>query len=193
MDDQMAREENDRARRSRVTGGNNLARLEDLDDYEIADGQPDIRGWKVKTPTDGEVGKVESLIADPVALKVRYIEVKVKREVLGTETDENLLIPIGAAKLNDDNDTVLVSTLPTAGLRGVPRFGRGTLTPEQDRTLCDYYGRDASSSDGDVFFLGIVTSEAPVTDPGNSQGGSRRDIPDADRTGDSGPYASDRR
>lgn len=195
MNDQMAREENDRAdraRRSRVTGGNNLARLEDLDDYEIADGQPDIRGWKVKTPADGEVGKVESLFADPVALKVRYIEVKVKREVLGTEDDENVLIPIGAAKLNDDNDTVFVSEIPTAGLRGVPRFGRGTLTSEQDRALRDYYG-DSSSSDDRALFFAIVSTQPAGSDTGNSQSGTRNDSRDVDGTSDSGPYTSDRR
>ncbi|HEU4747039.1 MAG TPA: PRC-barrel domain-containing protein [Gemmatimonadaceae bacterium] len=196
MNDQMAREENDRAeraRRSRLTGGNNLARLEDLDNYEIADGQPDIRGWKVKTTTDGEVGRVESLIADPIALKVRYLEVKVKREVLGTERDENILIPISAAQLNDDNNTVIVNALPPDGLRGVPRFGRGTLTPEQDRTLTDYYGRDTSSPDDQVLFFGIVSSQSIVDDTGNSEPAIRPDRPDVDRTGDSGPYTSDRR
>ena len=193
MNDQMAREENDRAeraRRSSVTGGNRLARLEDLDDYEIADGQPDIRGWKVKTPTDGEVGTVESLIADPVALKVRYIEVKVKREVLGTDRDENLLVPIGAARLNDDNDTVLVAP-PDTGLRGVPRFGRGTLTPEQDRALCEYYGE--SSSDDRALFFAIVSTQPTGSDIGTSEGGNRSNRSDIDRTGDSGPYSSDRR
>ena len=193
MNDQVAREENDRAeraRRSRATGGNNLARLDDLDDYEIADGQPDIRGWKVKTPADGEVGKVESLIADPVALKVRYIEVKVKREVLGTQRDENILIPISAAQLSDDNDTVFVSALPPDGLRGVPRFGRGTLTSEQDRTLSDYYGPGASPSDDRAPFFEIVSSEPRVSGTGTRQTGSR---PDVDRTSDSDPYTSDKR
>lgn len=124
--------------------GSPLARLSDLKDYEIADGQPDIRGWKVRTSDGVEVGKVDGLIADPTAMEVRYIELKANRDVLGTREDEYMLLPIGAARLNDDDDTVLVDRLPATRLRGAPRFGRQPLTAEHDRTLRDYYGATAT-------------------------------------------------
>jgi hypothetical protein len=36
----------------------NLSRLSDLDDYEIASGDPDVRGWKVYSADGKEIGKV---------------------------------------------------------------------------------------------------------------------------------------
>lgn len=116
-----------------------LARLEDLNDYEIADGQPDIRGWEVCTADGKVVGKVNSLIADTGAMEVRFIEVEASREVLGTAKDEHILVPIGAAQLDDDDDSVRINRLPATGLSKAPRFGRTALTGEQYRQLRDYY------------------------------------------------------
>ncbi len=122
-----------------------LARLDDLDDYEIADGEPDIRGWTVKTADGQEIGKVDNLIADPAARAVRYLEVKVKHDLLGTTEDEHVLVPIGAARLNDDDDVVTVTRMPAVGIRGVPRFGRAALTAENNRSLTEcYYGKNAT-------------------------------------------------
>lgn len=125
--------------RHSATSASRLARLEELDDYEIADGQPDIRGWDVRTPDGTVVGKVDGLIADTGAMEVRFIEVEARRNVLGTATDEHILVPIGAARLNDDDDTVLIDRLPATGLGNAPRFGRTALTGEHDRQLRDYY------------------------------------------------------
>lgn len=131
------------ARRDRA---GRLARLEDLDNYKIADGQPDIRGWKVKTTDGTEVGKVTNLIADTGTMDVRYVETRVKPEVLGTSDDECVLIPIGAARLNDDDDTVIVDRLPAAGLRGAPRFGQGPVAAEHEQALAQYHGAAAADT-----------------------------------------------
>lgn len=120
-------------------GTSQLARLEDLKDYEIADGQPDIRGWDVRTADGTVVGKVDSLIADTGAMEVRFIEVEANRNVLGTPKAEHILVPIGAAQLNDEDDSVRIDRLPATGLRSAPRFGRTSLTSDHDRQLRDYY------------------------------------------------------
>lgn len=134
---------NDSNRNMRTASG--LARLDELDDFEIADGEPDIRGWTVKTADGQEVGEVANLIADPAAREVRYIEVKVKHELLGTKADEHVLMPIGIVRLNDDDDVVTVNRLPSTGLRGIPRYGLVPLTAENDRSLADhYYGKNAT-------------------------------------------------
>ena len=125
--------------RNAGTGASRLARLDELDDFEIADGQPDIRGWDVRTPDGMKVGKVDGLIADTGAMEVRFIEVEASRNVLGTAKDEHILVPIGAARLNDDDDTVHIDRLPATGLGKAPRFGRTALTGEHDRQLRDYY------------------------------------------------------
>jgi uncharacterized protein (TIGR02271 family) len=146
MTDRLHRDD---ARTTRAAGsraGHRLARLDDLDDFEIADGEPDIRGWSVKTADGREVGEVENLIADPDAMEVRYLEVKVKHELLGTKDDEQVLVPISQAQLHEDDDTVLISALSASRLRETPRFGRASLTAENDRALYSHYGQEGPSS-----------------------------------------------
>ncbi|HEY0778990.1 MAG TPA: PRC-barrel domain-containing protein, partial [Gemmatirosa sp.] len=58
-----------------------LGRLNDLDEYKVADGYPDIRGWDVRTSDGSAVGKVGDLIVDTAALRVRYLDVEVDRSV----------------------------------------------------------------------------------------------------------------
>ena len=58
----------------------NLRRLGELDNFEVASDDPDVRGWDVKTRDGREVGEVEELIVDPSARKVRYLEVDLNRE-----------------------------------------------------------------------------------------------------------------
>lgn len=89
---------------------------------------------------DGQViGKVDGLIADTGAMQVRFIEVQVNRTILGSPTEEHLIVPIGAAQLDEDDDTVRIVRLPASGLGRAPRFGSAALTDEHERQLCEYY------------------------------------------------------
>jgi hypothetical protein len=45
------------------------------DDFAVADGEPDVRGWDVVTTDQRTIGKVDDLLADPAALKVKYLTV----------------------------------------------------------------------------------------------------------------------
>ncbi|HSD63239.1 MAG TPA: PRC-barrel domain-containing protein, partial [Ignavibacteriaceae bacterium] len=51
-----------------------LYRLSDLADYEVADRDPDVRGWEVVS-ADKKVGTVDELIVDPDDMKVRYLDI----------------------------------------------------------------------------------------------------------------------
>lgn len=116
-----------------------LARLDDLDDYEVADGEPDPRGWNVRTQDGREVGTVESLICDPAAYEVRYLHVRAKHEVLGTEEDSDLLIPIGTARIDDDRDAIIIPHLPGSGFRGAPLYNGASVTADHENSVCDFY------------------------------------------------------
>ncbi len=97
---------------------------------------------------------MDGLIVDPDARSVRYMEVNVKHEVLGTKDDEHVLVPLATARLNDDDDTVLIKRLPAAGLRGAPRFGRQSLSADDDRALVIFYALepDRSKDESKDFF-----------------------------------------
>lgn len=70
-------------------------------DYEIVDGEPDIRGWKVKNQAGQSLGEVDDLLFDPQSQQVRYIIVDLKDADLPIEDDKKILVPIGVAALYD--------------------------------------------------------------------------------------------
>lgn len=135
----------EREQLARVPGAANLARLDDLDDFEIADGEPDIRGWDVKTAANGKIGTIDTLIVDPAAMQVRYMEVKVDKDVLGTDDDCDVLVPISTARLDDDNDVVFIDHLPTTGLTGAPQYSGGPITADDEKLLVVFYGPELTS------------------------------------------------
>ena len=128
-----------------------LVRLEDLKNFKVAEGDSDIRGWSVKTPDGRKVGKVEELIVDPAERRVRYMEVKADRKVLGVDDDRHILVPIGTARLDEKGNDVLLERLPAQGLAGVPAWKRGPITREYETSLRNYYGAAAVDSSSDYY------------------------------------------
>ncbi len=125
-----------------------LGRLNDLDEFKVADGYPDIRGWDVRT-TDGQsVGTVGDLIVDTTALRVRYLDVEVDRAVAGAarrghgagttvDNDRHTLLPIGNVQLDEKDDRVLVDGYTLEQIAGLPRYGGQSISREYERTLRD--------------------------------------------------------
>ena len=133
-----------------------LAHLDDLDDFKVADGEPDIRGWSVRTSDDRELGEVTDLLVDCGAMKVRYMEVQLDGEALGLDEDRHVLVPIGAARLHDDEDVVMLRHRSVEML-GLPSYQRGAMAAGRERALRDTYGRGAAAdartqrADGDLY------------------------------------------
>lgn len=71
-------------------------------DYEIVDGEPNIKGWDVKNTSGQTIGEVDELLFDPQSGKVRYLVVDLDGNKLGIDDDKKLLVPIGAAELYND-------------------------------------------------------------------------------------------
>jgi uncharacterized protein (TIGR02271 family) len=101
-----------------------LVRLDEAPDYQIASGNPDPRGWDVRSGGT-TVGTVDHLIADLSARKVRYLVVKLDRDVAGTREDRHVLIPIGAARLDDEADQVNLTGVTPAQLASLPPYRPG--------------------------------------------------------------------
>jgi len=126
-----------------------LVRLEEIKDFDIAKGSRDIRGWNVKTPDGRNIGKVDELIVDADAKRVRYMDVKIDRKALGVADDRHILVPIGAAQLSETGDDVLLDRLPARGLANAPAYSRGPITSEYEASVRDYYnaaGTDSGAS-----------------------------------------------
>jgi hypothetical protein len=123
--------------------------LSEMRGFTLPDPLPEIRGWKVVLPDGRRAGTVEDLIVDTSGLVVKYLEVKVDHDFLGTDDDNWVLVPIGAARLDDGEERVIVDRLPVSGLEKAPRqyAGHPVPTRDQERALRDYYG-SATDSEG---------------------------------------------
>jgi uncharacterized protein (TIGR02271 family) len=57
--------------------GEQYARMSELGDYRVSDEDPDPRGWSIVGRDGATIGRVEDLIVDTSAMKVRYLDVAV--------------------------------------------------------------------------------------------------------------------
>jgi hypothetical protein len=64
-----------------------LSSLTDLRDFTVADGDPDVRGWDAFTGEGRRIGEVHDLLVDTAAMKVRYLDVHLDRELLSGQAE----------------------------------------------------------------------------------------------------------
>lgn len=117
-------------------------RLQELDrsDFEIVEGEPDIRGWDVKSSNGKKIGEVEELILDAQKKKVRYMVVDLDDNELELD-DRRVLIPIGLAELDKEDDDVLLRSVTAEQLRALPKYDEENLDEEAERNICSILGR----------------------------------------------------
>jgi sporulation protein YlmC with PRC-barrel domain len=127
-----------------------LMHLTDMRGFTLPDPLPDVRGWKVVLPDGRRMGTVENLIVDTDSLEVKYLEVKVDHDVLGSDDDSWVLVPVSGARLDDQEDRVIVDRLPAGGVAGAPRQSAGHPVPtrDQERAVRHYFGTDSRAAGG---------------------------------------------
>ena len=115
--------------------------LDELDDFRVASGDPDPRGWEVVAADGRKIGEVDDLLVDPSAMKVRYLDVDLDDDLDARGEDRHVLVPIGYARIDRDHDRVLVEQLSAADLRAIPAYDHGPLTRDYETSLRDSYRR----------------------------------------------------
>lgn len=117
-------------------------RLQELDrsDFEIVEGEPDIRGWDVRNSSGQKIGEVEELILDAQNKKVRYMVVDLDDNELDLD-DRHVLIPIGLAELDKEDDDVLLPSVTVEHLRALPKYEEDKLDEEMETRICSTLGR----------------------------------------------------
>ncbi len=105
-----------------------VAALGDLGDFQVAEGYPDPRGWDVMNASGQKVGKVHDLIVDTGEMRTRYLDIKLDKDAIGTDDDHDVLIPVGAAQLDDNDDNVMLGSMTETQLAALPRFEHGEIT-----------------------------------------------------------------
>ncbi len=119
-----------------MTTDNTGKRLQKLkgSDYEIADGEPDIRGWDVKDSNGITIGEIEELIFDTQLRKVRYMVVDlVTNKDLGINKN-TVLVPIGIGELHTKDDDVLLTGVTAEQLNTLPAY-KEDITAENENAI----------------------------------------------------------
>ena len=88
--------------------GIRIAPLSALDDFEVAEGYPDIRGWRVASADGQEVGKVHDLLIDVDHMRTRYLDIRLTKELASSPGDRDVLVPVGTAELVEGKDVIRV-------------------------------------------------------------------------------------
>lgn len=107
--------------------GSRIAPLSELRDFQVAEGYPDIRGWRVDAADGTRVGKVQELLVDVDTMRTRYLDVRLTAEIAAAPGDRDVLVPIGAARIQEKGDVVVVP-LPTDRVGLLPPYSHGRLT-----------------------------------------------------------------
>lgn len=100
--------------------------------YEIVDGEPDIIGWSIRDAGDRKLGVVHDLLFEPEVQKVRYIIAHLKDNDYDLDR-RKVLIPIGLAELQENNDNIVLDAVSPWQLRALPTYDKNmTGQDEQD-------------------------------------------------------------
>ncbi|MEX2350715.1 MAG: photosystem reaction center subunit H [Flavobacteriaceae bacterium] len=140
----------------------NLYYLNELSDYKVASGDPDVRGWKVNDREKRTIGKIDNLLVNPTSERVVYLDVEVDdsiieanhkpysnsaksgaHEFLNKDGENHLIIPIGLATLDKDNEIVNTDSIDYQTFAESKRFKKGdNIDRDYEIVVLDNYNRD---------------------------------------------------
>ena len=117
-------------------GVRRLARLADLQEFRVAKGDTDPRGWDVITGDGHRIGKVSELIVDRRTMEARYLDADVDEKKLELErVDRHILVPVDAARLDRGKKNVVVDGLFSKDLASVPVYSGLPLTSDTEQRI----------------------------------------------------------
>jgi stress response protein YsnF len=102
--------------------------------FEMRDGEPDIRGWKVKNDQNQVIGKVDELLFDTDSLRVRYLILDLEGKPLNL-VSRDVIIPIGLAELDKADNIVLLPEVTVGHLATLPEYKKGHVTIATEREV----------------------------------------------------------
>ncbi len=125
-----------------------LFRLGELDDYKVASGNPDVRGWALVDRNNQKLGTINELIVDVDREKVRYLDVAPSGDTFRGDSEHRLLIPIGVARIDNDDDRIVVNDLDKESLNALPPHRGEAITRDYEYEVVDRFNsRDLNGRD----------------------------------------------
>jgi len=139
--------------------------MNELSDYKISDGYPDIRGWDVKDLNNRVIGKVDNLLVNIDAQRVVYLDVEVDKSIIDAKHDpygrptnqevrefvnkdgeNHIIVPIGLVDLNSDSNYVYTDILDHQTFSETKRYRKGdNIERAYENQVLNSYDRRSSS------------------------------------------------
>ena len=110
-------------------GGASIVPLRDAKDFRLAKGAPNLKGWSVYGSDNEKVGTVTQMLVDPVAMKVRYLDVDLADDLFGLADDRHVLVPLESVELRERSDDVWVQTATGRQIAALPAYLGGAVDP----------------------------------------------------------------
>lgn len=132
--------------------GDRLVPIDAMSDFRVAEEDPDVRGWSVLGSDGTRVGTVDNLLVDREAMKVRYLDVDVDDELVRSNRGHHILVPIGHARLERDQNRIVVGGLESRDLAALPEYTHEPLTSEYETALRRRFDRQYESGSGGDFY-----------------------------------------
>lgn len=106
-----------------------LRRLSEMEDFQVAAGESDIRGWPLIDARDRKAGTIEDLLFDPDGEKVRYA-------LLRPELESTLTpIPVGLIDIEEQDHQVRAPTLTRDDLEALPPYYPGHFNRSEEELV----------------------------------------------------------
>ncbi|PKQ45053.1 YlmC/YmxH family sporulation protein [Confluentibacter flavum] len=135
--------------------------LNELSDYKISDGYPDVRGWDVKDFDNRVIGKVDNLLVNQDSQRVVYLDIEVDKSIIDANHDpygrpnnkdlkefvnkdgeNHIILPIGLVDLNSDSNYVYTDIIDHRTFTETKRIRKGdTVGRNYERMVMSSYNR----------------------------------------------------
>ncbi|HYH83092.1 MAG TPA: PRC-barrel domain-containing protein [Longimicrobium sp.] len=109
--------------------GPTVVPLKDAKDFRLAKGAPNLRGWTVYGADNEKVGVVTQMLVDPIAMKVKYLDVDVDDDLFDLSDDRHVLVPLEYAELRERSQDVWVQVLSGRDISTLPAYLGGPVDP----------------------------------------------------------------
>lgn len=136
--------------------------LNELSDFKVDSDDPDVRGWPVKDVDNRVVGKVDNLLVSKEKKRVVYLDVEVDKSIIDANHDpygnpasddvhefinrdgeNHLILPIGLARLNTDDNYVYTDRIDHRTFAETKRYQKGhDIDRDYEVVVLESYNRD---------------------------------------------------
>ena len=129
-----------------------LFRMDELDDYKLADNEPDVRGWDIVDYQKEKIGVVKELIVDIQKEKVRYLDVVATPDLSLSGGDRHFIIPIGVAQIDQNENRVIVRDIDKTTLASIPNYTGTAVTRDYEFDVVERLRGDRTNIFEDRFY-----------------------------------------